>query len=1040
MKITEYSVKNSITSWMFAFILLLGGIVAYNGLGRLEDPEFTLKMAMITTTYPGASPTQVEEEVSYPLENALQQLPYVDFVRSISSAGLSQIIVEMKPIYRKNDLKQIWDELRRKINDLESNLPPGVNTPNIIDDFGDVYGVLLAVSGDGYSYEELKDYSDYLRRELVLVDGVSKVTVTGEQQEQVVVEITRTKLAALGISTSRIYQLLQTQNQVSNSGKVKIGSEYIRLHPTGEFNSVKDLEGLIISNSGASELIYLGDVATIKRAYAEVPSHITNYNNKQALLLGVSFSSGVNVIEIGKALEKRMEELESFRPIGLEVINVYNQPSEVDKSMQSFMLSLAEAVVIVIAVLLIFMGVKTGILIGIVLLLTVLGTFIFMKMFSIDLQRISLGALIIALGMLVDNAIVVTEGILIGMKKGKTKLQASLDITSQTNLPLLGATVIAIAAFAPIGLSSHATGEFAGSLFWVLFISLLLSWVTAITLTPFFASVMFKETITPNTIDSKEVTFNKLANNTNSNDPYQGAIFTGYKALLNVCMKHRTITLLMMVVLFIAAIAGFSQVKQSFFPKSNTPMFYLDYWRFQGSDIRETQKDIESIQQYLLTQKSVTQITSTTGRGAPRFMLTYAPEKLYPAFGQLIIRVENREALHPVMKNVREYVNQNYPNAQFKIKAMEIGPSTDAKIEARFSGPDPDVLRRLAIQTQDILKSDNNAYNIRHDWRERTKVIRPQYNEAMGRRVGVSKHDIDELLLTNFSGQQVGLYREGTKLLPIVARAPSEERLNIDTLPELQVFSAAANKHIPITQVINGFETQWEDSLIIRRDRKRTITVMADHDVLGNETAASLFKRIKAPIEAIKLPQGYSMEWGGEYESSSNAQAALFGGLPLGYLVMFSITVLLFNSIKAPLVIWATVPLALIGVSFGLLVMQAPFSFMALLGLLSLSGMLIKNGIVLVDQINVELNEGKAPYLAVVDSAVSRVRPVAMAAITTILGMIPLLFDVFFESMAVTIMFGLGFATILTLIVVPVLFTVFYKIKYQAMSKQHELR
>ena len=459
-------------------------------------------------------------------------------------------------------------------------------------------------------------------------------------------------------------------------------------------------------------------------------------------------------------------------------------------------------------------------------------------------------------------------------------------------------------------------------------------------------------------------------------------------------------------------------------------MFYLDYWRFQGSDIRETQKDIESIQAYLLKQDNVTQITSTVGRGAPRFMLTYAPEKSYAAFGQLIIRVENREALPEVMANIRTYVSNNYPQAQFKVKAMEIGPTTDAKIEARFSGPDPDVLRNLAMQASEVLKADGKAFNIRHDWRERTKVIRPQFNEAMGRRVGVTKHDIDELLLTNFSGQQVGLYREGTKLLPIVARAPKEERLNIDTLPELQVYSASSGKHVPITQVINGFETDWEDSLIMRRDRKRTITVMADHDVLGDETAASLFSRVKAPIEAITLPQGYSFEWGGEYESSKNAQAALFGGLPLGYLVMFAITVLLFNSIKAPLVIWATVPLALIGVSTGLLVMGAPFSFMALLGLLSLSGMLIKNGIVLVDQINLELSEGKEPYNAVFDSAVSRVRPVAMAAITTILGMIPLLFDVFFESMAVTIMFGLGFATILTLIVVPVLFTVLYKIKF----------
>jgi multidrug efflux pump subunit AcrB len=625
----------------------------------------------------------------------------------------------------------------------------------------------------------------------------------------------------------------------------------------------------------------------------------------------------------------------------------------------------------------------------------------------------------------VDNAIVVTEGILIGMKKGQTKLQASLSITSQTNLPLLGATVIAIAAFAPIGLSSDATGEFAGSLFWVLLISLLLSWVTAITLTPFFANIMFKETV-----QKDNSTDGSSEQNQSNEDPYKGAIFTGYKAILTFSMKHRVITLLMMLALFVVSVIGFGQVKQSFFPKSNTPMFYLDYWRFQGSDIRETQKDIESIQAYLLKQDNVTQITSTVGRGAPRFMLTYAPEKAYAAFGQLIIRVENREALPEVMANIRTYVSNNYPQAQFKVKAMEIGPTTDAKIEARFSGPDPDVLRNLAMQASEVLKADGKAFNIRHDWRERTKVIRPQFNEAMGRRVGVTKHDIDELLLTNFSGQQVGLYREGTKLLPIVARAPKEERLNIDTLPELQVYSASSGKHVPITQVINGFETDWEDSLIMRRDRKRTITVMADHDVLGDETAASLFSRVKAPIEDISLPPGYSFEWGGEYESSKNAQAALFGGLPLGYLVMFAITVLLFNSIKAPLVIWATVPLALIGVSTGLLVMGAPFSFMALLGLLSLSGMLIKNGIVLVDQINLELSEGKEPYNAVFDSAVSRVRPVAMAAITTILGMIPLLFDVFFESMAVTIMFGLGFATILTLIVVPVLFTVLYKIKF----------
>nr|WP_320136775.1 efflux RND transporter permease subunit [uncultured Amphritea sp.] len=1016
MKLTEYSIKRPVTSWMFTLLLLIGGIIAYNGLGRLEDPSFTIKQAMITTAYPGASPTQVEEEVTYLLENAVQQLPYVDFVTSISSAGFSQIIIEMKSTYRQDDLKQIWDELRRKVTDIAGQLPPGAATPTVIDEFGDVYGVLLAINGDGYSYEELKDYVDYLRRELVLIKGVGKVTVAGEQQEEVVVEIARSKLSALGIPASHIFELLQTQNQVSNAGSVKVDSEYIRLHPTGEFSSVKELEGLLVSNPGTSQLVYLGDVAKVSRAYAEVPNNIINYNNHEALLLGISFSTGVNVIEIGEAVKQRMAELEYVRPVGMEVSSVYNQPTEVDNSMASFMLSLVEAVAIVIAVLLIFMGLKSGVLIGLILLLTVFGSFIFMKIFDIELQRISLGALIIALGMLVDNAIVITEGILIGLKKGQTKLQAALEITRQTNLPLLGATVIAITAFAPIGLSSDASGEFAGSLFWVLFISLLLSWVTAITLTPFFADLMFKES----TVIRDE--------NDDDAELYHGVIFTVYKAILHLCMRFRVATFLTMVALFAVAIVGFGQVKQSFFPPSNTPMFYLDYWRYQGSDIRDTQVDIKSIQRYLMQQDKVEQVTSTTGQGAPRFMLTYAPEKSYAAFGQIIVRVQDRESLPTVMADLRDYMNNNYPQAQFKVKRMEIGPSTDAKIEARFSGPEPDELRRLASQAIAVLQSDPGAHNIRHDWRQRSKVIRPQFNEAMARRVGISKQDLDQLLLTTFSGQQVGLYREGTRLLPIIARAPQNERLTIDSLPELQIYSPATNAYVPITQVTNGFKTDWEDSLIIRRDRKRTITVMADHDVLGDETAATLFNRIKPGVEAIPLPPGYQLEWGGEDESSRDAKAALFGGLPLGYLCMFIITVLLFNSVRAPLVIWATVPLALIGVSFGLLVMGAPFSFMALLGLLSLSGMLIKNGIVLVDQINLELSSGKDPYLAVFHSAISRVRPVAMAAITTILGMIPLLFDAFFQSMAVTIMFGLGFATILTLIVVPVLYTIFYRI------------
>ena len=1014
MSLAKWSIDNKVISWMFALLLLIAGAASYLDLGQLEDPEFTIKKAMVITYYPGASPEQVEEEVTFVIENAIQQLPYVDTISSISSAGKSQITVEMKSTYRKQHLQQIWDELRRKVNDLSGRFPKGVSTPNIIDDFADVYGVLYAITGDGYSYSELKDYVDYLKRELVLVDGVSKVTVSGTQQSQVIVEISTQKLSQLGIPPAQIFSLLQSQNHVSNAGKIRVGDESIRFHPTGEFHDVSELESLLISSPGANELIYLRDVATVKREFAEIPTHLTKYNEQQALLLGISFNSGVNVVDVGKAIDKHLADLEYQRPHGMEISSIYNQPSEVEKSVNGFIVSLVEAVAIVIVVLLVFMGVKSGILIGGVLLLTVLGTFIFMKLYAIDLQRISLGALIIALGMLVDNAIVVTEGILINLKRGQTKVQAAVNIVAQTKWPLLGATIIGITAFAPIGLSSDASGEFAGSLFWVLLISLMLSWVTAITLTPFFADLMFKETK-----NSDEKT----------SDPYQGVIFTVYKALLSTALKYQVSTILLMVALLVSSVIGFGQVKQSFFPASNTPMFYVDYWHYQGADIRSTAENIAKIEAFLLNDELVEDVTTTVGQGAPRFMLTYEPEKQYNAYGQLIVRVKDRDSVAVMIEKLRTF-EMNMPiDGKIKVKRMEIGPSTSAKIEARFSGGDPVVLRQLAEQAKQILQKDKGAFNIRDNWRHRTKVIRPQFNEQKARRLGISKTDIDDLLLTSVTGKTVGLYREGTELLPIIARSPVDERNQVNNLSDLQIYSPILNVFVPITTVVDDFEVTWEDPLIMRKDRKRTITVMADHDVIGEETPAKLFARVRSDIEAITLPKGYHLDWGGEFEASSKAQKAIFGSLPLGYLVMFIITVCLFNSVRQPLVIWTTVPLAIIGVTAGLVVFQAPFSFMALLGLLSLSGMLIKNGIVLVDQINLELSEGKSPYQAVFDSGVSRVRPVSMAATTTILGMIPLLFDVFFKSMAVTIMFGLGFATILTLIVLPVIYCLLFSIK-----------
>ncbi len=1015
--IAAYFIRNRVISWMVSLIFLIGGIAAFFGLGRLEDPAFTIKDAMVVTSYPGATPQQVEEEVTYPLEKAIQQLTYVDEVNSISNRGLSQITVTMKNNYGPDDLPQIWDELRRKVNDLKVTLPPGVNEPQVIDDFGDVYGILLAVTGDGYSYKELLDYVDYLRRELELVDGVSKVSVSGQQQEQVFIEVSMKKLSSIGLSPNTVFNLLSTQNIVSDAGAIRIGDEYIRIQPTGEFQSVDELGDLLITESGAQGLIFLKDVAEIKRGYVEVPSNIINFNGSLALNVGVSFAQGVNVVEVGKAFDRRLAELKYQQPVGVEISEIYSQPKEVDKSVSGFVISLAQAVGIVIIVLLFFMGLRSGLLIGLILLLTVLGTFIFMKYLAIDLQRISLGALVIALGMLVDNAIVVVEGILIGTQKGRTRLQAATDIVTQTKWPLLGATVIAVTAFAPIGLSEDSTGEYCGTLFTVLLISLMLSWFTAISLTPFFADIFFKgQKIKQGEGEGEE------------NDPYNGIIFVAYKKFLEFCMRRAWLTVLVLIVGLGASVYGFTLVKQSFFPSSTTPIFQLDVWLPEGTDIRATNDKLKELESWLAEQEHVDHITTTAGKGLQRFMLTYAPEKSYAAYGEITTRVDNYEALAPLMARCRDHLKANYPEINYKLKQIELGPGGGAKIEARIIGSDPTVLRTIAAQVMDIMYADPGATNIRHDWRERTQVLEPQFNESQARRYGITKSDVDDFLSMSFSGMTIGLYRDGTTLMPIVARLPEDERIDIRNIEGMKIWSPAQSEFIPLQQVTMGYDMRWEDPIIVRKNRKRMLTVMADPDILGEETASTLQKRLQPQIEAIQMPPGYSLEWGGEYESSGDAQESLFTTMPMGYLFMFLITVFLFNSIKEPLIVWLTVPLALIGVTTGLLALNTPFGFMALLGFLSLSGMVLKNGIVLLDQIEIEMKSGKEAYDAVVDAAVSRVRPVCMAAITTILGMIPLLPDIFFKPMAVTIMFGLGFATILTLIVVPVLYRLFHKV------------
>ncbi|MBE4226653.1 multidrug efflux RND transporter permease subunit VmeV [Vibrio parahaemolyticus] len=1015
MNIAEYSIKNKVISWLFIVILAIGGVTSFLELGRLEDPAFTIKDAMIVATYPGATSKEVEEELTYPLEKEIRKLPYIDRITSTSSNGMSQIMVSMKMDYGPDELPQIWDEMRRKINDLQPTLPQGVQSLQIIDDFGDVYGVMLMLTGDDYDYVELKRYADHLRREIELVDGVGKVDIAGDQQEMLFVEISLDRLASLNLDMNVVSGLLNQQNNVVSAGEVMVNGESLVIRPSGTLNTVQALENLIIHGRDTGNLIRLKDVATITRSIQEKPGNMILFNGKKAINIGISFASGVNVVEVGERLNAELSSLESIKPAGLDMSYFYNQAQEVDDSVKAFVISLAEAVAIVIIVLLFTMGLRSGVIIGVVLLLTVFGTFILMNYNNIELHRISLGALIIALGMLVDNAIVVVEGILVGLKKGRTKVQAAVDIVKQTQWPLLGATVIAITAFAPIGLSQDATGEFMGSLFWVLCFSLFLSWVTAITLTPFLADLLLKE-------EEKD---------TNGEDeaPYKGWLFVVFGALLKFSLRFRWMTVAAMVALLVGAVIAFGNVKQQFFPPSNTPMFYVDMWMPEGTDIRQTIKQAEKVESYIRQQDDIDFVSVSIGQGLQRFALTYQPEKSYEAYAQFQVRTTDRDNMFKLLHKLDDNLAKTFDEPTFQFKLMEFGPSPASKIEARITGPDPKVLRELAVQVEDILHTDPGARNIRHDWRERTKELVPVFNESKARRLGISKEDLSSTLQMAFGGSTFGVLRDGTHTLPIMMRLPEAERVDFESLQNVKIWSPSLQTYIPVDQIIDGVELDWSEPLIQRRDRKRTLTVLADHDVLSDDTAASLFARVQPKVMALHIPEGYEITWGGEYESSKDAQEGLFGSLPMGYLLMFIITILLFNSIKKPLVIWFTVPLSIIGVAFGLLTTNMPFSFTAFLGLLSLSGMILKNGIVLLDQINLELESGKDPYLAIVDSAISRVRPVSMAALTTILGMIPLVFDAFFGSMAITIMAGLGFATVLTLIVVPVMFAILFRIK-----------
>jgi multidrug efflux pump subunit AcrB len=1008
VNIGDYSVRNPVISWLLVVIMVGGGIIAFDRMGKLEDPAFTIKSAKILTRYPGATAREVQEELTYHLEDALQKMPQLKRIRmSVSRPGLSDIQVEFRDQYKAADLPDIFDELRRKIADVKPLLPPGAMEPAILDGFGDVYGVYLVLHGQGYSWRDLHDTAIAIKKRLVLVPGVRKVVIDGEQREVAYLEISRNRIAELGLDLSQIGNLLGSQNAVIDAGSVRVGPDYLRLAPSGSFESVQEIGDLLISSRDKA-LIRLSDIGTIVRAYEEVPGKIYYVNGQPGLSIGVSMAAGENVVAVGRRLSADLDALLPVIPIGMELATVYDQPAEVEQSVGGFLVSVGQAVLIVLVVLLLFMGLRTGVVIGAVLLITVAGTLFLMNIFGIELQRISLGALVIALGMLVDNAIVVAEGMLVRMESGMRAVTAAGETVQNSLWPLLGGTAIGILAFSAIGLSPDNTGEFASSLFYVILIALSLSWVTALSTTPLLCALLLR----PDAMAG-------------GRDPYAGKVFRLYRGMLAWAIDHRWITLGAVAVLFVCSVIGFGSVRSGFFPDSSTPIFFVDLWEPEGADIRSTRDDALRLGEFIRQQPGVEQTTTVIGGPHQRFTLVYDAKEPTPAYAQIIVRTATRAQIPAVSAATAEYLREEMPWSDPIIKALRIGPGRDAKIEARFSGPDPRVLRQLSEQAEAIMHADGHAVDIRNDWRSPVKVATPVFNEQVARQLGVDLESLGRALKTAFEGATVGVYRDGNRLLPIRVRAPAQERDDIENLRDIQVWSPVLKRTVPVSQVVSRYETRLENAVVRGRDRLQTIIASCNP---ADGLADPLLQRLQPQIEALELPAGYHLEWGGEYEDAKNARAGLARSLPVGFLLMILTSILLFGKLRQPAIIWLTVPQAIIGVTIGLLATGGAFDFMSLLGALSLIGLLIKNAIVLIEEIDLQIDSGKERYTALLDAAVSRMRPVVLAAATTILGLIPLLSDVFFVNMSVTIMAGLGFASLLTLSVVPTLYAVFFGI------------
>lgn len=1036
MDISKWALNNRKLIYFLIAVLLIGGSLAFYEMSKLEDPEIKVKQAMVITAYPGASAHQVELEVTDILEKSIRSMNNIDNVQSRSMNDVSMITVELHTTVPAKEIEQYWDILRRKVNDVQSKLPDGAGPSQVMDNFGDVYGMFYAVTTDGFSDRETGDYIELVKREIQNIQGISQVDIFGRRNECINIDLYQDRMASLGVHPAEVLSTLNGQNQTVYSGYYESGSQRIRVSVNDKYKTVDDIENLLLQGHEDDQL-RLKDIARISMEYENPTRNELRYDGQQAFGLSIAAQSGTDITKLGKIVEAKIEELQETRiPAGINFHKVFYQPERVNNALNTFLVNLIESVLIVIAVLIFTMGFKSGLIIGISLVVIVMGSFLVLNIADGTLQRVSLAAFILAMGMLVDNAIVIIDGILVDLKRGKERSEALTAIGRKTAIPLLGATVIAILAFFPIFLSPDTAGVYVRDLFIVLGVSLLLSWILALTQVPIQADRMLKSP--------------PAGENT---DPYGSKYYQMLRNTLKWTLSHKTVTI--GVAIFLVALSGFCYrfLPQGFFPDMDYDQLYIEYKLPEGTNSTRVKADLEKIETYLLNRDDITHVTTSIGGTPSRYNLVRSIADPSLSYGELIVDYVSSKTLVASIEEIQTELSRQYPEAYVRLKRYNL-MYKKYPVEVQFNGPDPAVLKQLTAEAEEIMQNSPDIILVRNDWEPEQPSLMIDYNQPIARNLGLTRSDVGISVLSATGGIPTGVFFEGQhrqaiylkcvdangdpveslENTPVFSMIPPLQQLDKSTLEGLVTGSlseedllAGMLRTVPLSQASNGVKLRWEDPVVIRYNGQRAMRAQCNpaFGVGAEKARQSVLKQ----IEAIPLPAGYSLQWEGEYKASSQATKYLFKNFPLAIILMIAILIMLFKDYKKPAIIFCCIPLICVGVVFGVLVSGKTFGFVAIVGVLGLIGMMVKNGIVLMDEINLQLSEGVEPVKALLDSSSSRFRPVMMASLTTILGMIPLLSDDMFGSLAVTIMAGLLVGTLITLLFIPVLYAVFFRIQ-----------